>query len=61
MSIEKQTPNPENLVNLVNPAPNPANPENSASDNWHREAQVSPHISKKIFFKVFTIKNLQFA
>ena len=56
MSIENQTPNPENLVNLVNPAPNPANPENPqnavnpAADN-----------SKKIFFKVFTIKNLQFA
>ena len=33
MSIEKQTPNPENLVNLVNPAPNPANPENPAADN----------------------------
>ena len=50
MSIEKQTPNPENLVHLVNPAPNPANPENPASDNWHREEQVSPHISKKNLF-----------
>ena len=50
MSIEKQTPNPENLVNLVNPAPNPANPENPASDNWHREGQVSPHISRKNLF-----------
>ena len=49
MSIEKQTPNPENL-NLVNPAPNPANPENPASDNWHREGQVSPPISKKNLF-----------